>query len=227
MGAFARGKGPRGPEGLAAGVRDRIAAAVRAPGWRRTLLLRRLLAAALVVLAAVLALRPGPGPAEQASVVVAARDLAPGTTVRPADVALRQLPRGSTADGTATAVAQVAGRVLAGAARAGEPITDVRLAGPELAELTTGRPDAASVPIRLADPDVAALLRPGSRVDVITSGARRDEPVVLAAGATVLAVVAADDRSRQGRLVVVALPPDAARRVAGASLGQPITLTLR
>ena len=64
--------------------------------------------------------------------------------------------------GSCGAPADAGGRVLAGAARAGEPITDVRLTGPDAAERLTGRPGDAAVPIRLADPEVARLLGPGS-----------------------------------------------------------------
>ena len=73
------------------------------------------------------------------------------------------------------------GRVLVGAARAGEPITDARLAG-------AGRRSAPGRRGRCRSgwpmPASRGLLVPGSRVDVVTVGERNDEPVVLAAART-------------------------------------------
>ncbi len=84
-----------------------------------------------------------------------------------------------------------------------------------------------SVPIRLSDPDVAALLHPGATMDVVTLGERQDQPVVLARGARVLTVLAEGQApGEQGRLVLVALDPDAETRVAGASLSQAVTVTV-
>jgi hypothetical protein len=87
------------------------------------------------------------------------------------------------------------------------------------------------VPVRLPDPDVARLLRPGSRVDVITPGRDEGRPEVLAADAAVLTVLDTDadgpGRGTQGRLVLVALPRSAAARVAAAALSEQVAVTLR
>jgi pilus assembly protein CpaB len=215
-----------GPRTLAPLLHDRLTTAWSGSGWTRTLLLRRIAAGLLVGLAAVLALSPQAG--SKADVVVAVRDLAPGVALDATSVALRALPQEAVPDGAKRSVDGVTGRLLAAPLRRGEPITDVRLAGPELARSTTGAPDAVGVPLRLSDPDVAALLHPGATVDVVTLGERQQEPLMLASGATVLAVL---DTGRsvadEGGLVLVALPPQAATRVAGASLSQPVTVTVR
>ena len=84
------------------------------------------------------------------------------------------------------------------------------------------------MPLRLADPGVAALLHPGAAVDVVTIGERHNEPVVLAHGARVLAVLETGTRTGEhdGRLVLVALDPVAANRVAATSLSQSLTVTV-
>jgi pilus assembly protein CpaB len=216
--------------------RDRLAAGFRGGGWSRPVVLRRVVAALLVLLAAALALRPQPG---TETVVVAAKDLAPGSTLTMADVVARPVPAGLVPAGVITEPSTVAGRILTGAARRGEPITDVRLLGTEMAKLLA--PDrssagsSATVPIRLSDPDVAELLAPGSAVDVVSVGERDSRPTVLAERATVLAVLDATGASgigqaapgRQGRLVVVMLPHQAATQVAAASLSHSLTVTLR
>ncbi len=212
-------------------LRDRLVELLHGPGWRRMVFARRTAAGLLAALALALALEPGAA-GNNASLLVAAHDLAPGSTLGRADLALRRWPADLVPAGALTAPETADGRVLAGAARAGEPLTDLRLAGPELAASATGLPDAASVPIRLADPDVAGLLRPGSVVDVVTLGPAAGEPVVLARDAVVLTVLPADNRiglggAGRGRLVLVALPRGSATRVAGASLSAQVALTLR
>ncbi|MGH3722250.1 MAG: SAF domain-containing protein [Pseudonocardiaceae bacterium] len=216
------------PRTLAPLLRERCDGLLRGSGFGRTLLLRRVAAAVLVGLAAVLALTSGRGPATGATVVVAARDLTPGTVLGTSELTLRALPAPLVPDGTARSPTAVLGRTLAAPVRRGEPLTDVRLTGSELARTVTTNPDAVSVPLRLADPGVAALLHPGATVDVVTVGERRDEPVVLARGARVLAVLEAGTRTgeRAGRLVLVALDPVAATRVAAASISQALTVTV-
>lgn len=159
----------------------------------------------LALLAVGFALWPSRPPA---AAVVAAHDLAPGVVLTSAD--LRLAPLAERPSGVAESVDAVVGQALTGAARAGEPITDVRL--------TTADPDATSVAVRLADAGVAELLRPGGRVDVVGADAE-----VLAEGATVLAV----REVKPDRLVVLGLSRKNARRVAAVSLERPLAVTLR
>lgn len=218
---------PSNPRTLAPLLRERWDVLWRGSGFGRTLLLRRTAAAVLVGLAAVLALTPGSGAG--VTVAVAARDLPPGTVLGATEVTLRELPAQVVPDGAAQTPGAVLGRTLAAPVRRGEPLTDVRLAGPDLTRAVSTDPAAVSVPLRLADPDIATLLHPGVAVDVVTTGERQDEPVVLAHGARVLAVLDAGTRTgaRDGRLVLVALDAVAATRVAAASISQTLTVTVR
>ncbi len=202
-------------------LHHRLGALVGGPRWRRTLLLRRVACVLLLAFALVTAIVPTPGSA-RAPLVVAAVDLPAGRTVRAVDLALRLWPPELVPAGALHDPRAVGGRVIVGAARAGEPITDVRLvgAGPAPGLL------AAAVPVRLADAAVAALLLPGRRVDVVTLGQRSDQPVLLAEDAVVLAVLAEDPRVR-GRIVIVSMPREIATRVAAASLADQVTVTLR
>lgn len=211
-------------------VRHRLggAAALGGLGWRRVTLIRRWLAGLLIVAAAVLAARGQFGAPERDPVLVAARDLAPGSTLSSGDLRLSHWPPELVPAGALTAVADAEGRVLAGAANRGEPLTAPRLAGPELTRRAGAGSDAASVPIRLADSGVAGLLGPGRTVDVITLGERADQPAVLAAGATVLTVLPAEQKAGvQGRLVLIAVPRSTAARLAAATLAREVTVTLR
>ena len=204
-------------------LHHRVGDLVAGPGWRRTMLVRRVVAAALLVLALVLGLAPQ-GAAAGVPVVVTGSDIAAGATVRVADLLVRDWPADLVPAGALREPAAADGRVLVGAARAGEPLTDTRLVGAGPGPATD--PDAAAVPVRLADAGVAALLLPGSRVDVVTTGERTDQPVVLASDATVLAVLE-EDTHATGRLVMVSMTRATATRVAAATLSDQVAITLR
>jgi pilus assembly protein CpaB len=194
--------------------------------------LRRAAAGLLVVLALGLLAAPSVAPAGT-PVLVAARDLAPGVALGPADVAVRLLPGELVPAGAFAEPGAVAGRQVVGGVRAGEALTDVRLLGPVAAVAAAGVPDAAGVPVRLADAGVAALLTPGTRVDLVAAGAEdagavAADPALLAPGAVVLAVLPAPERTAgSAPVVVVALPSALAARVATVSLREEVTVTLR
>jgi Flp pilus assembly protein CpaB len=198
------------------------------PDWSRTVAARRLLAGALVILAAVAALRPDPSD-DGILVVVAARDLTPGIELRVDDVRLEKHMAPTIPDGVLTDVAEAVGATLAGPARRGEALTDVRLLGPRLAESAAGA-GARIVPLHLDDTALLDLIRPGDVVDVLAAdaGPTADvEPQVVATDAVV--VLVSEEPSAAGnsgdRVVLVALPAHAANKVAGATLVQTVTLT--
>ncbi|CAM4234200.1 SAF domain-containing protein [Kibdelosporangium persicum] len=198
----------------------RLLLALRTTGWVRTVAIRRLVAAALLALAAFLAFRPHH--TSEAPMLVAAHDLAAGLTLSTSDLRLVRAPPGLVPRAALTDLSAAAGQVLAAGASAGEPITSARLLGPENTRLTAGSDDVAAVPIRLADEGVAELLVPGVRVDIVAP-----DQSVLASSATVLTVRSTGGSREQGRLVVVALPSHAAPRVAAAALTKEVTVTLR
>ncbi|SDD30930.1 Flp pilus assembly protein CpaB [Actinokineospora iranica] len=190
----------------------------------RALTLRRAIALTLALLAGLLAIRPAPAD-DAVPLLVAAHPLAPGAVIAATDVRIIRAPPDVRPASALTDPADAAGRVLAGAIDAGEPITRVRLVGAENTASTLG-PDAAAVPVRLADPAVAGLLRPGSRVDVVTANPDDGRAMVLARDAAVVTVRPEED-DRRGSLVLIALMRDSATQVASVSLGQPVTVTLR
>lgn len=213
-------------------LRERLRNLLGHGSWRRTLVLRRLTAGMLVLLAAALALRPDGMPTQPTQpLLVTARDLAPGTSLTTSDVREVSVPASLRPAAALHSMDQVAGRVLAGPASAGEPLTEARLVGPRNTRLSTGGPDAVAVPVRLADPVVAELLAPGTRVDVVTVGPRGAAETPLASNATVVTVRPDDSTGplagKPGRLVVIALPRESATRVASISLSQPVTVTIR
>ncbi|MGQ4616602.1 SAF domain-containing protein [Nocardia sp. R7R-8] len=198
------------------------------PPWADTVLVRRLLAVALAVLAAFLFLRGDPG-TQRVTVLVAGRDLAPGRLLEAGD--LRPAPReaGTLPAGAVTDPAALVGATLTGAMRQGEVFTDLRVVGPRLAAAATGARAARIVPVRLADTAVADILRAGDRVDVISAedaggpGARPARTLATDA-AVVLVSGAGAGRAAAERVVLVAMDAEHATAVAGASLHTALTV---
>ena len=214
-------------ESLNASLTSRIVAGVR-PDWTRTAMARRVTAGALVLLAAVAALRPDPTDG-RTDVVVATRDLAPGVELVASDVRVESRSVATIPDGATTNGADLVGATLAGPARRGEVLTDVRVLSSRLADATAG-PDARIVPVHPTDAALLDLVRTGDVVDVLAvseavdgSGGQRSR-VVATNAIVVLVSSSPKDRGRDG-VVLVALPVLKANEVAGASLTQAITLT--
>jgi pilus assembly protein CpaB len=165
------------------------------------------------------ATRPDVGPL--VSVVIAARDLARGTTLDASMLEVGRVPAAFEPPGAMRTPTQALGRVLVGAAAAGEVITASRVSGPG-----TG-PVAAVVPPGLRAVVVPAalpgdLVRAGDRVDLLATfgGGRPYTETVLTAAEIVrvlpasgaVAGVAGDDAAS----LILVVAPDDAERVAYA-----------
>lgn len=180
---------------------------------------RRLVAAVLVglsLLCVFAALRPAPG----MTVLVAARDLAPGV-LRSGDLTESALPRSAVPEGALTDSA--VGRVLAAPMRKGEPLTDVRLVGEAL--LATLPAGEVATPVRIADADAARLVSPGATVGILAAWEGSQSAQLVADDVTVLATPATEDD--HGALVVLATTPAEAGSLAAAQAGGHLSLTIK
>jgi Flp pilus assembly protein CpaB len=207
---------------------DRVAQWLR-PDWTRTVLARRIVAGGLVVMAGIAAWRSNPD-GDHTPVVVAARDLGPGTALTADDVRIESRLAPTVPDGASADLNVVVGSTLAGPARRGEVLTDVRLLGSRLAESIAG-PDARIVPLHPADTALADLIRPGDIVDVVAAPAHSDTdahpgPRIVATNAVVVLVSARQKAQADDRVVLVAVPAGTAAAVAGAALVATVTLAL-
>lgn len=192
---------------------------------------RRLGRARVPVAAALAALAVATGltavaPAEAAAVrlVAAAHDLPPGTLLD--DAALTTVPvlPDAVPSGALTSADDVVGRRVAGPVRAGEALTDVRLL--DAALLPPGA--EVAVPVRLAEPAVAELLRPGDRVDVLSAGPEDGGSArTVASDVVVLAVPAVEALTADGALVVVATTSGGAARLAAAAVTGRLSVAVR
>ncbi len=221
-----------GESSLNATLVRRLSTSLR-PDWTRTVLARRLAAGGLVVLAGVATLRSNPADG-RADVVVTVRDLSPGTALTAEDIRLEKRLAATVPDGSQADVGAVVGSTLAGPARRGEVLTDVRLLGSRLAESTAGA-GARIVPLHLADSALLDVVRVGDVVDVLAAPTVNSPEAtppasrVVATDAVVVLVSAKQKNQAEDgdRVVLVALPARVANTVAGSALGQAVTLTLR
>lgn len=176
-------------------------------------------------------LRPPPAPTEP--VVVLARDVAAGAVLTEADVAVVDVAAELAPERALRDPAELIGGRLAVGLPAGLPLTGHVLAGPGLA---AAAPDGhVVVPVRLADGAMAALLRPGDEVDLLTTAADAAGTVgaaqVVVAGAVVVSLhdgasggLLATEQSAP--LVLVSLPREAAADVVGAAAWAPLRLVI-
>ncbi|MET9023372.1 Flp pilus assembly protein CpaB [Actinopolymorpha sp. NPDC004070] len=160
---------------------------------------RRLVAAGLAAAGVAMALHLlAPEPPPTVTVLAAARDLPGGAPISPGDlreVALppHVVPAGVLRPGDPRA-GRPAGRgaVLAGPVRAGEPLTDARVLGPDLLAQVRSTAQVVAAPVRVADPGSLALVRPGDRIDLLAAETDVDQAArparVVAAHVRVLAL---------------------------------------
>lgn len=183
----------------------------RAVARRRVLLSSGLAAAAVAAGLSAVAPAAEPGVA----VLTASRDLVAGSPLVPGDVVTTSLPADVVPDGVLIDAAETVGRVVAGPVRRGEPLTDVRLLG---ATLLAGSDDVA-VPVRVAEPATAALVRAGDVVDVLSAAPDGGAAAsVVATALAVLSVPALEDDTGEGALLVLSADRLTAARLAAAAV---------
>lgn len=202
------------------------------PGPRRWLAAGCLAGAAT---AALHVLAPDPA-AGRVAVLVAARDLPAGAAITPGDLRRALRPVADVPAAASRAGVQVDGQVLSAALARGEVLSAARLVGPGLLR---GRPlSDVAAPVRLADAQAAALLRPGERVDVLAAVEGGASARTVARGATVLAAPPAGsssgggllggaDDAGSGGLVVLAVSATTAADLAQAAAQGVLSVVIR
>lgn len=192
---------------------------LRTPGWRRSVLVRRMLAAVLLLLAVLLAVRQS-GSTDPRTVVFT-RALTAGETVSRDDVTVVPVPTHLLPATALRDPADVEGLVLAAGAAEGEVATKLRFVEMNLTEAFVGE-ITTLVPVRLAEPEILPLLHHGDSVTILAGGSDRAESEVIATGGR---VILADTRESPGTLLV-GLSEQDAHAVAAASLSAPLAVVL-
>lgn len=178
------------------------------------------------------ALRPDPEP--HTDVIVAAHALEAGVELAPGDVTRQSWPRRLVPEAAPGAVADVAGRTLAVSVPAGMPLLGGVLTDDALwSDAPAG---TVAAPVRLADPELAAMLRAGDRIDVLGVGHEGGAADRLARGAIVLRGLARDESGGGGLfggaespasgLVLLAVTPHEATALAEGAATRSLAAVL-
>jgi Flp pilus assembly protein CpaB len=187
---------------------------------------RRVLAAALAAAAAALVVRAGSAPpAESVPVIVAAHDVSGGTALGAADVRVARMPRALVPGGAFRAARRVVGSTVAAPMRAGEALTDRRVLGRSL--IAGFGAALVAAPVRVQDADAVGLLRVGDSIDVYAASTAQAPASLVASAAAVVLLPRVSTDTRSGALVVLAVTPATAARLAAASATSPLSVTLR
>ena len=184
-----------------------------------------LVACLAVVIALAVARQMAPPPEGTRPVVVTARAIAVATQLAAADVRVARVPPRLVPDEAVTDPALPVGRTTAVALPRGVPVVPSMLDDGRFG--WTAPSGTVTVPVRLVDPAVAALLRPGDRIDLVAPGHDLDggTAVVVARGALVLEVILSTGGSVLGgladpdALTVVAVSADEGHRLSGSDWG--------
>jgi Flp pilus assembly protein CpaB len=189
---------------------------------------RRVVAAVLAGVAVLVGIRTiAPPPPPSAIAVVATRDLAAGVRLTTGDLRTVRVAQSLMPTAGALTESSSVGRVLAAPIRAGEVITDRSVIG---RSLIAGYPSGTvATAIRLPDADIVGLLATGDRIDVYSAVAEVGQPASLvAADVAVIAAPEPVDGARQtGAVVLLAVTPDQAARLAGAAATGALAVDIR
>lgn len=177
---------------------------------------RRVIAACLAglaVLAGLSALEPStPG----SRVVVAGRDLASGSILRPADLSTVTLPPGSRPAHSWSSADELLGRHIAAPVRKGEVLTDRRLLGPSL--LDGYDKGLVLATVRLAESSQLTALRVGDNVNVIATDPEGTAESTVVARRVEIVALPRDNDDGDSLTVALVVPESVGLRLASAGL---------
>lgn len=210
----------------------------RRAGVRRFLWRYRYALAGLLVAAAVAVALPGLRSADPAGVpaLVLTADLPAGSELSASDVDARSLPAGTLPEAALTDAAQVEGHSLALGLPAGTAVLPSMLVGPGLAE--SAPPGHVVVAVPLSGSASARLAEAGREVDLLAGPEHGSGPAMVVARSAVVLAHAEDEATPGGGLlapgsgdsgmrhVYVAVTPDAATVLLGASTWSPLHAVL-
>ncbi|MCW2812049.1 MAG: cpaB [Friedmanniella sp.] len=193
----------------------------RAASWHRRKLAA--LAAVAAVVSGVAAATPE-GPAT-VRVVRLEHALAGGTVLQGADLDVADVPVDAVPDGALTDPGPALGRLLAAPAARGQVLTELALVLPR----PPGSTSLVLAPLRLTDPDLAALVHPGDLVDVLAADPQVAQARVVAAAVRVVTVprAEAENARSDGALVLVAVDRPTAAALARAAVTATLSVIWR
>lgn len=182
-----------------------------------------MVAAIAAVLTGISAVNPEGPP--MLRVLRATEQLAGGAVINSTDLQVAEVVRADAPVGALSDPEEVIGQRLAAPMAEGQIFTGLTLVSVRTA-LPRGRVVA---PLRLADADLAALLRPGEIVDVVAADSQSEKASVVATGVRVVTIpaVADTDQAQSGGLVLVEVDPAQAAVLARAAVSGTLTVIWR
>ena len=200
------------------------------PGFHRSALLRKLVAVTLMVTAVGITVTDRLH--QHISVVVYSRDVAAGSRITAADVTVVQVSESVLPQDRLTTTDAAVGNIVVASRSRGAMVSaadfvDSALVSQTMTNTTSSDVGAQNhmVPITLADPTLASLLRPGDMITIVTATDDSSAPRVIAAGGKVIfATTKATDFP--GATPGTVLVADSAAAVAAASLSQPLAVVV-
>ena len=160
-----------------------------------------------------------------ASVVRSATALAGGVRLTADDLEVAQVAAADTPEEVVSDPAALIGRTLAAPVPRGQVLTERAVVS---ARTSPGR---VLAPLRLADAEATALLRPGDMVDVLAADPEAEQAFVAGRGVRVVTVPATADPDAgpdpAGALVLVEVDPETARVLARAAVAATLTVIWR
>lgn len=153
--------------------------------------------------------------------LAAARDLTGGAAPTRDDLRTVDLPPGAVPTGALRPGTDLSARVLSGPVRAGEPLTDARFLAPPAVP-----PGSVAYPFRIDDADISGLLRVGDHISLYAATSTTADAAILLAEAVPVVALPAPSSATSGALIVVAITPQIAGRLAQASTSARLTVAL-
>lgn len=156
-------------------------------------------------------------------IVVAARDLPPGSELRSPDLTVVEFPTHLVPDKALTSVSDAEHKRTSAGLSQGSPVTQSAVLDEQA--LPKGSTDLL-MPVRLADDASAALLQPGQRIRLFSSLPDGGSDIVVKE-VTIARLVDKSDgiSAKSGQLVSVILSSDDAQRIAEFA-GMPISFAI-
>lgn len=203
------------------------------PSYRRSLAFRRIVAAALVFAAVCFSTLHFAQ--QEASVVVYSTTVTAGNRLHESDVKLTRMPRSLVPEDSVTNPEEIIGNVTVvsrpnGSIATHHDFVETTLISSKVTNDTEEFGDGESniIPIKLAEPTLVGLLRPGDVISILTTESEHSDPVMIAAGGRVIFAVteASELPGATPGTVLVSLPATDAQHVAAASLSLPLAVVV-
>jgi Flp pilus assembly protein CpaB len=160
-------------------------------------------------------------------VVVAARTIAGGADIVPADLTLAHLPSSAVAEGAVSDPQRLVGRTVV----AEVPVRRVLTASDLLGEAGGLAPGTVALPVRFGESATISLLRVGARIDILGPSAEGSGYAVVAGDVRVAAIPKAPDEGVLGGggsdLVLIEVTNDQATRIASSASVSDLSFALR